>query len=42
MGVLSFESQIANYKQASKGPSQILSPKKKGGNRNKDSLLCFY
>jgi len=41
MGVLSFENQIANHKQASNGPSQIFSAKKKGGNRNKDSPLCL-
>jgi hypothetical protein len=28
--------------EASKGPSQIVSPQRKGGNRIKDSPLCFY
>jgi hypothetical protein len=31
MGVLSFENQIANHKQASKDPSQIFVTKKERG-----------
>jgi hypothetical protein len=39
MGVLSFENQVVNHKQASKGLSQILSPKKKRGKRQSPMLL---